>query len=165
MSKPILRATLLAAAIATAPLAIAATQQSTQPASSASPHMQVQRRSVLDELDLTTTQQDAIRAAMRENFEQMRPQIQSLQQRRQAFETTQPGASNYQATVDSLAQAEADFARARVQHEGALRAKIYGVLTAAQRTKLQNLIAQQQARLRAQQQSSSTNGSAPAASH
>lgn len=165
MQSRIARLTLLAAAVAFTPLAFAAQAGSAQPAGSAAPQMQVQHRSILDELNLTESQQQQVRAAMQQSMQELRPQAQALDQRRATFEQTQPGTSGYQASVNSLAQAESDFARTRVQHEGALRAKVYGMLTQAQRTKLQQLLAQQRERIqqmRAQQQSRQTQ---PAASH
>lgn len=161
MQRTTARLTLLAAALAIAPLALAA-QPATQPASSAAPQMQVQHRSILDELNLTPAQQQNVRAAMQQNMQELRPQMQTLEQRQAAFEQAEPGSSGYQSSVNALAQAESDFSRTRVQHEGALRARIYGMLTPEQRTKLQQLLAQQRARIqqmRAQQQAQ------PAASH
>lgn len=156
MHRRIVRLSLLAAALAVTPLAFA--QQSGQPASSAAPQMQVQHRSVLDELDLTQAQQQQIHAAMQQNMQYLRPQALALQQRQANFEQVEPGSRGYQAAVDALAQAESDFARNRIHHEGALRTTIYGYLTQAQRAKLQQLLAQQRAQLQAQQ-------AQPAASH
>lgn len=151
----------LLAAVAFAPLALAA-PPAAQPASPAAPQLQVQHRSILDELNLTPTQQQDIRAAMQSTMQELRPQAEALQQRRAAFEQTQPDSAGYQTAVNSLAQAEGDFARSRVQHEGVVRTKIFGILSQAQRAKLQQLLAQQ--RERAQQQRAQEQAQ-PAASH
>lgn len=163
MQSRIARLTVLAAAVAFAPLAFAAAPAG-QPASSAAPQMQVQHRSVLDELNLSQSQQQQIRAAVQQNMQEMRPQAQALAQSRATFEKTQPGTSGYQSTVNSLAQAESDFARTRVQHEGSLRTKVHGLLTPAQRTKLQQLLAQQRERVQ-QMRAQQARQAKPAASH
>lgn len=151
MSNRIPALALLCAAVAFAPLAIAAPPA--QPA--AAPQMQVQHQSVLDEIGMTPTQQQQVRTILQQNMQSMQPLVQALEQKQASFEQTQPGTSGYQGSVNALAQAQADFWRTRIEREGAVRAKIYGLLTPAQRDKLQQLLAQQRARLqqmRAQQQ-------------
>ena len=155
----------LTAAIAFAPLAIAAPAQTAQGAAAQpAPKMQVQRRSVLEELNLTDAQKASIQQAMRSNFEVLRPQVATLQQYQEAYDTAEPGSSGYQTSVNNLANAEARFVQARVVQEGKLRSQIYGILTSSQRTKLKGLLAQQRAevaKLRAEQQAKQQ---APAAS-
>lgn len=151
MSNRIPALALLCAGVACAPLALAAPPA--QPA--AAPQMQVQRHSVLDEIGLTPTQQQQVRAILQQNAQAMQPLVQTLEQRQATFEQTQPGSAGYQAAVNALAQTQADYWRARVEREGAARAKIHALMTQAQRDKLQQLLAQQRARLqqmRAQQQ-------------
>lgn len=164
--------TALATAIAFSSLAFAAgaaPAQSTPTTSSAKPPVQAQQHSILEELNLTEKQQSAIRETMQQNFQQLRPQMQTVTQKREAFESATPGSAGYQATVNDLAQAEADFARARTLREGVLRSKINDVLTPAQRTKLKDLIAQQKARVQQMQQAAqaqhAAGSSAPPASH
>lgn len=159
--------TALAAALAAAPLALAAAApaQSAPPASSAAPQAP-QRRSILEELNLTPAQQSSIREAMQQDFQQLRPQMQALNQKRQAFENATPGSAGYQSAVNDLAQAEADFAKARTLRQGAMRSKVYGLLTSAQRSKLKDLIAKQRAQVRQAAQAQGVAGSAaPPASH
>jgi hypothetical protein len=71
--------------------------------------------------------------------------------------------------MNDLAQAEADFAKARTLREGALRSKIYEVLTPTQRTKLKDLIAQQKAQVEKMREAArarrASGGSTPPASH
>lgn len=172
MQSRILRTTAIATAIALSSLAFsagAAPAQSTSATSSATPNAQAQRHSILEELDLTATQQTSIRETMKQNFEKLRPQMQALTQKREAFGNATPNSSGYQSAVNDLAQAEANFARARTLGEGELRSKIHQVLTPAQRTKLKNLIAQQHARMQQMQQAAQTQhaagSSAPPASH
>lgn len=170
MPSRIFRITALAAAIALSPFAMAAAApaQSSPSTSSAAPQAP-ERRSILEELDLTATQQSSIRETMQQNFQQLRPQMQAVTQKRQAFENATPGGSGYQSAVDDLAQAEADFAKARTLREGAVRSKVYGVLTPAQRTKLKELIAEQKARVAKMRQAAPAQGAsgnpAPPTSH
>lgn len=165
------RTTALAAAIAFSSLAFAAgaaPAQSTPPAPAAKPAAPVQQHSILEELNLTESQQSTIREAMQQNFQQLRPQMETVMQKRNAFENATPGSSGYQPTVNDLAQAEADFAKARTLREGVLRSKIYEVLTSAQRTRLKSLMAKQKARIQQMQRAAQTphaGSSAPAASH
>lgn len=159
--------TALAAALALSPLAMAAAApaQSAPSASSAAPQAP-QRRSILEELNLTAAQQSSIRETMQQNFQQLRPQMQVVNQKRQAFENATPGSSGYQSAVNDLAQAEADFAKAQTLREGAVRSKVYELLTPAQRSKLKDLIAQQKARVAQMRQAQGAAGSAaPPASH
>lgn len=170
MHRRIFRTTALATAIAFSSLAFAAgaaPAQSTPATSSAQPQVQAQQHSILEELKLTATQQSTIRETMQQNFSQLRPQMQAVTQKREAFENATPGSSGYQTAVNNLAQAEADFARARTLREGALRGKINGVLTPVQRTKLKNLLAEQKARVQqmrqaAQAQHAAGNSAPPA---
>lgn len=163
------RTTALAAAIALAPLAMAAGAahaQSAPSTSAAKPEAPAARHSILDELNLTEAQQSSIREMMQQNFQQLRPQLQSLTQKRQAFENATPGSSGYQSAVDDLARAEADFAKARVLREGTVRSKVYELLTPTQRTRLKELMAEQQARIEKMRQAQQPPGSpAPPASH
>ncbi len=100
----------------------------------------------LDKLNLTDAQRDQIKQIAKQNFEQLKPQMDALRQQRQTFESTDPTASGYQTAANNLAQAEADAARARVLQRAAVRAQIYNILTPAQRTQLASLRAQQEAR-------------------
>jgi Spy/CpxP family protein refolding chaperone len=166
MHSRIFRTTALAAAIALSPLAMAAAApaQSSPSASPATPQAP-ERRSILEELDLSAAQQSSIRETMQQNFQQLRPRMQAVTQKRQAFENATPGTSGYQSAVNDLAQAEADFAKARTLREGAVRSKVYELLTPTQRTKLKSLIAEQKARVAKMRQNARAQGSAPPASH
>lgn len=172
MHSRIFRTTALAAAIAFSPLAMAAgttPAQSAPSASAAKPEASGARRSILDELDLTTAQQSSVRETMQQNFQQLRPQMQALTQKREAFENVTPGGPGYQSAVNELAQAEAEFAKAQTLREGAMRKKIYELLTPTQRTKLKELMAERQARIaqmrQAEQAQQAGGSSAPPASH
>lgn len=162
MHSRIFRTTALATAIAFASLAFTAGAAPAQsaPTSAAQPHAPVQRHSMLEELDLTESQQSTIRETMQQNFQQLRPQLQTVTQKRQAFENATPGTSSFQTAMNDLAQAEADFAKARTLREGALRTRIYDVLTPTQRTKLKNLIAQQKARVQKMREDARARGAA-----
>jgi periplasmic protein CpxP/Spy len=98
-------------------------------------------------LDLTDAQRSQIRELTRGSFDQAKPLMEALKQKRQAFESAEPGSPGYLAAASDLAQAEADAARARVTREADLRAKIYGILTQAQRAQLADLRARHQARI------------------
>lgn len=171
MSNRIFRSTVLATAVALSSLAFAAgaaPAQSAPATSAAKPGAPAQRQSILEQLDLTDSQQSTIRSTVQQNFQQLQPQLQTVTRKRQAFEDATPGTAAFQSAMNDLAQAEADFAKARTLREGALRTRIYEVLTPSQRTKLKNLIAQQKARIQQMRQAAQAQragGSAPPASH
>ena len=122
MHSRILRTTALATAIAFSSLAFAAGAAPAQSAPSTSTAQQgapAQRPSLLEQLDLTQSQQSSIRATVQQNFQQLRPQMQSVTQKRQTFEDATPGTSAFQSAMNDLAQAEADFAKAQTLREGA----------------------------------------------
>jgi Spy/CpxP family protein refolding chaperone len=96
---------------------------------------------------------------MQQNFQQARPEIQSLRQKRLAFDNATPGTSQFQSAANDLAQAESTAAHDQVLRQADLRTKIYNLLTAEQRTKLASLIQQRQ------QQMQQRRAAAPAASH
>jgi Spy/CpxP family protein refolding chaperone len=85
--------------------------------------------------------------------------MQSLMQKRLAFDNATPGTSQFQSTTSDLAAAESSAARDQVQRQADLRTKIYNLLTSEQRTKLASLVQQRQHEM--QQRRSAT----PAASH
>jgi Spy/CpxP family protein refolding chaperone len=172
MYSRIFRTTALATALAFSSLAFAAgaaAAQSTPSSLAAQPCAPAKGQSLLEELDLTQSQQSSIRTTMQQNFQQLRPQMQSVTQKRQAFEDATPGTSAFQSAMNDLAQAEADFAKARTLREGALRSKIYEVLTPTQRTKLKDLIAQQKAQVEKMREAArarrASGSSTPPASH
>lgn len=155
----------LAAAVGFSQLAFAATGvQTSPPASSTSGpmqqgkwhgmhhghmhrHMQRHRMRMLHKLNLSDTQRTNIRQMVHESFEQARPEMQALRQKREAWEAATPGSSAYRSAAEDLATAEANAARQRVVRRAALRARIYGLLTSRQRNQLANLRAEHQARM------------------
>ncbi len=168
MPSPI-RTLVLAAAIVAAPLALSTPAAAATPASKPAPAkqapMHAQRQSIFDKLDLNDSQRDSIKAAMKQNFEKLRPQMQSLRAKQEAFRKAEPGSKDYQSHVNDLAEAEASFARARTLQEGALRTQIYKILTPEQRTKLQKLLAEQRARIQKMRAEAARRQAAPPASH
>jgi Spy/CpxP family protein refolding chaperone len=96
---------------------------------------------------------------MQQNFQQARPEMQSLRQKRVAFDNATPGTSQFQSAANDLAQAESTAAHAQVLRQADLRTKIYNLLTSEQRTKLASLIQQRQ------QEMQQRRAAAPAASH
>jgi Spy/CpxP family protein refolding chaperone len=84
---------------------------------------------------------------MKNSFASTKPQRQALFQQRKAFESLTPDQAGYQAAADSLAQAEANAAKARVEQQASVRAQIYGVLTSAQKMKLASLKAEREQRM------------------
>ncbi len=101
----------------------------------------------LGKLNLTDSQRDNIKQLSKQGFEQLKPQMETLHQQREAFETMEPTASGYQTAANNLATAEANMVRARVLQEASLRAQIYNVLTPAQRSQLATIRAQHEARM------------------
>lgn len=155
----------LTAAIAFAPLAIAAPAQSAQGAAAQpAPKVQVQRRSILDELNLTDAQKASIQQAQKQAFSPLAAQAQQLDQYQKAAADAEPGTSNYQTDINNLATAESNFVRARVLAEGKLRVDIYNTLTSQQRTKLKSLLAQQRAEVAKMRAEQEARQRAPAAS-
>lgn len=103
-------------------------------------------------LGLSDAQRAQIKQLTRQDFAQMKPQMQNLRQARQAFESATPGTAAYQTAASNLAEAEADAARSRASNRAALRAQIYQLLTPAQRTQLANIKARHVARIQQWQQ-------------
>lgn len=156
------RSTVLAAVLACSPLAFAAgPQQAAAPqGSAAAPNAQARRApNLFDELGLTEKQRASVRQLMQENFQQARPQLETLNQKRMAFENATPGSSQFQTAANDLAQTESTVTHDEVLRQAALRTKIYNLLTSEQRTKLATLRSQAEQRARQRQQA------APAASH
>ena len=158
MRNPMMRSTLLAAMLACSSLAFAAAPQAAS--APATPQAQPQRQSndLFSQLGLTDAQRSSVRQLMQQNFQQARPEIQSLRQKRLAFDNATPGTSQFQSAANDLAQAESTAAHAQVLRQADLRTKIYNLLTSAQRTKLASLIQQRQQQMQQR-------AAAPAASH
>lgn len=100
----------------------------------------------LRQLDLTDAQRTGIRDLMRQGFQQARPEMTALREKRTAFEAATPGSAEYQAAANDLGHAEANAALARMLQRADLRTKVYQLLTPAQRTQLATLRAQRQER-------------------
>lgn len=152
----------LAAALGCSSLAFAATGAQTSPPAAPTPSGSAQQGKwhgmhhrhkhhadmrMLDKLNLSDTQRTNIHQMMHESFEQARPEMQALRQKREALEAATPDSSTYQSAANELADAEANAARQRVARQAALRAKIYGVLTSEQRTQLASLRADRKAKM------------------
>ncbi len=163
MRKSLISSSLLAAALACSPFAFAAT---TAPATSASTgaaaksghhwhhhrmHHRMHRHGhgmyAFKKLDLTEAQRSSIHQWMRQDFKQARAGRQALRQKREALGKATPGSAEYQNAANALATAAADAARARVLQRADRNARIYNLLTPAQRTKLADLRAQRRARM------------------
>lgn len=160
MRKSMIRATLLAAMLACSSLAFAAAPQQAASGTSATAPRAHQQPNLFDQLGLTDSQRSSVRQLMQQTFQQARPEMQSLRQKRMAFENATPGTSQYQSAANDLAQAESSGAHAQVLRQADLRTKIYNLLTAEQRTKLASLVKQQR-----QQEMQQQRAAAPAASH
>jgi Spy/CpxP family protein refolding chaperone len=160
MRNPMIRSTLLAAMLACSSLAFAAAPQaSSAPASSSQTQRQRQPNDLFSQLGLTDAQRSSVRQLMQQNFQQARPEMQSLRQKRVAFDNATPGTSQFQSAANDLAQAESTAAHAQVLRQADLRTKIYNLLTSEQRTKLASLIQQRQ------QEMQQRRAAAPSASH
>lgn len=159
MRNPMIRSTLLAAMLACSSLAFAATPQQAASGTTAPRAQQQRQPNLFDQLGLTDAQRSSVRTLMRQNFQQARPQLQALRQKRVAFENATPGTSQFQGAANDLAQAESGAAHDEVLRQADLRTKIYNLLTAEQRTKLASLVQQRQ------QEMQQRRAKAPAASH
>ena len=158
MRKPMIRSTLLAALLACSSLAFAATPQAASAPATASHAQQQRQPNLFDQLGLTDSQRTSVRQLLQQNFQQARPELQTLGQKRMAFESATPGTSQFQSAANDLAQSESSAAHAQVLRQADLRTKIYNLLTSEQRTKLASLVKQRQQEM--QQRTA-----APAASH
>lgn len=160
MRKPMIRSTLLAALLACSSVAFAAApQQAASGTSANAPRAHQQRQpSLFDQLGLTDSQRSNVRKLMQENFQQARPEMQTLGQKRAAFDNATPGTSQFQSAANDLAQAESSAAHDQVLRQADLRTKVYNLLTSEQRTKLASLVKQRQ-------QEMQQRAAAPAASH
>lgn len=160
MRKTILRGTLLAAAIGCAPLALAATPQQPSTASSSAMHQRAMHKHAMQShgmgmvagLELTDAQRAKIRELVQQNIREGRADLQPMRPTRRAFYDATPGSSDFTAATDKLASAAANQASKRVHREAALRTKIYGVLTPAQRTKFAALRKQHEQQMQQQRQ-------------
>jgi periplasmic protein CpxP/Spy len=99
-----------------------------------------------EKLNLTDAQRASIKQIMQSSFAQNKTQRQALHQQRSAFESMTPDQVGYQAAAASLAQAEADATRVRVQQRATVRAQIYAVLTSTQKAQLASMKQEKQAR-------------------
>lgn len=98
-------------------------------------------------LNLTDAQRSQIKQLTRQNFAQVKPQMQAVRQARAAYESAVPGTAAYQTAASNLAQTESDAARTRVTQRADLRAQIYQLLTPLQQDQLAQLQAQRTARI------------------
>ena len=103
-------------------------------------------------LNLTDAQRASIKQIVHGSFAQNKTQWQALRQQRSAFEAMTPDQVGYQAAAASLAQAEADATRVRVQQKATVRAQIYAVLTPAQKAQMATMKQEKQARRQQWQQ-------------
>ena len=108
----------------------------------------------LRELDLTDAQQEQVRQLTQQNREQMRSLVDRMRAaqdaRRKAVDSVPFNESQVRSAMKDLAEVEADLAVA----EARLQADIYGLLSPDQQQRLQQLLADREARAkqRAQQQ-------------
>lgn len=112
-------------------------------------------------LDLTDAQRASIRQIVRSSFAQNKTQWQALRQQRSAFESMTPDQVGYQAAAASLAQAEADATRVRVQQKANVRAQIYALLTPTQKAQWASIKQEKQARRQQWQQFKAQHPAAP----
>ena len=145
MRKTFLVSAILAAAVASAPLASALAQGAPGPGWHGH-HGMAMGRHVYDQLNLSDAQRSQIKQLRQQGFAQAKPQMQALRQARKAYESAVPGTAAYQSATSALAQAESDAASTRVTRQSNLRAQIYEILTPAQRDQLAQIEQQQQAR-------------------
>lgn len=173
MRKSILHTTLLAAALACSSFAFAAAPPSAASTGAATNHRHMHRMhhgrhgmSMLDQLNLTDAQRTSVHQLMRQSFQDARPTMQTLRQKRVAFEKATPGSAEFQAAANDLAQAESSAAHARVLRRAELRTRIYNLLTPEQRTKYASIRAQREARMKQWREShmQKHSGDAPVAS-
>lgn len=101
----------------------------------------------LHKLDLSAAQKASIKQIFKHSFAANKDQRKALFQQRKAFESLTPDQAGYQAAADSLAQAEANATRARVEQMASVRAQIYGVLTPAQKMQLASIKAKREQRM------------------
>ncbi len=150
--KSMIRAGLLVAALACSSFALAAPQSSSSNTGAKTSGSQAQPRArqttIFDQLDLTAAQRTSVRQLMKQSFEQARPEMQALGQKRMAFENATPGTSSYQSIANDLAEAESNAAHAQVLRQADLRTKIYNLLTPTQRTKLASIRTQNQEKMK-----------------
>ena len=145
MRKSMIRSTLLATLLACSSVAFAAApQQAASGTSAAAPRAHQQRPNLFDQLGLTDAQRTSVRQLMQQNFQQARPEMQTLGQKRMAFENATPGTSQFQSAANDLAAAESSAAHDQVLRQADLRTRIYNLLAAEQRTRLASLVKQRQ---------------------
>ena len=105
-----------------------------------------------EKLNLTDAQRASIKQIAQSSFAQNKNHWQALRQQRSAFQSMTPDQVGYQAAAASLAQAEADATRVRVQQRAAVRAQIYALLTPTQKVQMATIKQEKQARRQQWQQ-------------
>lgn len=100
----------------------------------------------MHKLNLSDAQKASIKRIVKNSFASSRAQRQAVFQQRKAFESLTPDQAGYQAAAASLAQAEADATKARVEQRANVRAQIYALLTSAQKMQLASMKAQREQR-------------------
>lgn len=96
---------------------------------------------LLRQLDLSDSQRDTIKGYVKRFHEQGRASFEAMRSVHRAFQTTPPDSASYGTVVTQMSDAAANMARDHVQREAALRKQIYAVLSDAQKSKLNSLIA------------------------
>lgn len=171
MHKFHLRSAALVAALACSPLVFAAAPPPAGTATTGASQPGKHRGSghhmkLFDQLNLSDTQRASVHQLFQQNFEQARPEMQALRQKRMAFDNAIPGSAGYQSAVNDLAQAESAAAHARVLRQAELRTRIHDLLTPEQRTQYATLRAQHEAKMKRRHEShmQKHSGKAPASS-
>jgi len=97
----------------------------------------------MHQLNLTDAQKLQIHKLMSDARSSMHDQFHALKAQHDAFERAIPGTAEFQNDEANLAQAAAAAAQAHVQQEADIHAKIYALLTDAQKSQLATLLSQQ----------------------
>ena len=165
MRKSLVFSTVLVAVLGCAPLAFAQQTGAPQTGSSQTGHAWHHHHGMMGghmygQLNLSDAQRTQIKQLTEQNFAQAKPQMQTLRQARQAYESATPGTAAYQTAASNLAEAEADAVRTRTTDRANLRAQIYQLLTPAQRTQLASLHAQHKAEMQQRRAARMQNGDA-----
>jgi Spy/CpxP family protein refolding chaperone len=95
----------------------------------------------LKSLDLSDAQRDGIRNAMKASWQSGKATHEAQRTLHRQLMVMAPTAAGYGALVNQVADAEANAARDRVLKMAALKAEVYGMLTDAQRTQLNEKLA------------------------
>ncbi|MBS0613466.1 MAG: Spy/CpxP family protein refolding chaperone [Proteobacteria bacterium] len=128
----------------------AASPSSTSTTSSPPPagHWQHGPGHMFDQLGLSADQKAQVKAIFESNGKQVRTLHEQMRTNMEKLHQTKPDDANYSTLVSQVAQDNGALTTQAISAQGEMRAKLYAVLTPAQKTQLADLEAKMKARMK-----------------